>query len=771
MIDMSVPIFATHDTMPRPGVHLVGDGVDVAVVAPHASAVDFCVIDADGEGWSERRVALTRYDWGVWSGHVRDVTAGQRYGFRADGPWEPEQGHRYNPAKLLVDPYARGIAGTYVESAATRGHVAELTPDGQCVGDVYGPADDRDSIDVVPHSVVLAATAAPPMAVSHPGTPWRDTVIYEAHVKGLTRLRTDIPEELRGTYAGIGHDATVSHLKRLGITALELLPIHSHLPESHLINGGLTNYWGYNTLGFFAPHGAYATKRAQDAGPQAVLDEVRQMVASLHAAGIEVILDVVYNHTCEGGLPGPHLSWRGLDNTLYYLSDGGTPRGYADVTGTGNSLDFRRPWVIQLALDSLRYWVTEVGVDGFRFDLAVTLGRGVDGYSAFHPFLVAAQTDPVLQHVKLIAEPWDVGPGGWRTGQFPAPFAEWNDRFRDAVRTFWLADLGAASRNSPSGGVRELATRLSGSADFFGHSDPLLLRGPVASVNYVTAHDGFTAADLVCYDHKHNLANLEDNRDGSNNNLSWNHGIEGPVRESVIGADLIDLRQRSIRNLLGTLILSTGTPMLTAGDEFARTQGGNNNAYCQDNEISWVNWEMDERRRDLLETTRYLLAIRRTYSTLRSDSFYIGAPRPEDAPHQPDLTWFDADGNQVSHAQWHDAGFRTLQMLRRGVGGDAHVLMVVHGELNPREVRLAGRNNTERNWDLLWDSSWHNPAELGVLAEDGPDRELPTGTTVIVEPFSIQVYVARLPYRDRLPLVEWPPDELVSEDTARLDGQ
>ncbi|NMR21534.1 glycogen debranching protein GlgX [Cellulomonas fimi] len=767
------PSFAAARPAPPLGVHLTADGADVAVLASHATGVDLCLIDPDptsATGWRERRVALGGPTYGVWHAHVPGVRAGQRYGFRAHGAWDPALGLRHNPAKLLVDPYARGVVGELTYGHQTHGH--RLTPGAR--SDPYGPADDHDSLAHVPHSVAVDPTyhGEP---VAHPQIPWRDTVVYEAHVRGLTHELPGVPAELRGTYAGLAHPATVDHLRSLGVTALELLPIHAFTSEPHLIDKGLVNYWGYNTLGFFAPHAAYATRAAQEQGASAVLAEVKGAVQLLHEAGIEVLLDVVYNHTCEGGDAGQHVSFRGLDNTVYYLHDGASPARLADVTGCGNSLDFRRPRVVQLALDSLRYWAHEVGVDGFRFDLAVTLGRGGGGFDPDHPFLVALQTDPALHGLKLIAEPWDLGPGGWRTGAFPPPFAEWNDRYRNAVRTFWLADPGHASHGRPGNGVAELATRLAGSVDLFGHTDPPFMRGPVASVNYVTAHDGFTMADLVTYEHKHNAANGEQGRDGSNDNRSWNHGVEGPVAPGSVSAEIMPLRRRSIRNLMATLLLSTGTPMLTAGDEIGRTQQGNNNAYCQDNEISWIDWRLADWQRDLLATTRHLLRLRREHPALRPDRFFRGAPPAEG--ERPDLAWFDATGSALEHDAWHDPAVRVLQMLRsvpvdepgpegqdspdgadgsEGSGGSdgsggptsatSDVLVVLNGALDPTPVVLA--DDRPAAWDLVWDSAWEEPGERTSIAvgngPNGPNGlHALAGSTVVLESLSMRLYVAR----------------------------
>ncbi|GIG30687.1 glycogen operon protein GlgX homolog [Cellulomonas marina] len=759
------------DAPPRLGVHVAGDGVEVAVLASHATGVDLCLLDEDPSGGTaERRVPLRGPSHGVWSATVPGVRPGQRYGFRAHGAWDPAAGLRHNPAKLLVDPYARGLVGAVGHGPESYGHVV----DHALRGDWYGAADPRDSAGSVPHAVVVdvAALPGPDPAVNRPWVPWDRTVVYEAHVKGLTALAHHLPPELRGTYAGLAHPAVVAHLLALGVTAVELLPVHAFSDEPHLVAKGLRNYWGYSTLGFFAPHAAYATAAARAAGPAAVLAELRTTVHALHEAGLEVLLDVVYNHTAEGGQGGQHLSWRGLDNSLYYLHDGNVPATYADVTGTGSTLDFRRTAVVRLALDSLRYWAQVVGVDGFRFDLAVTLGRDWSGFTPQHPFLVALVTDPVLHGLKMVAEPWDVGSGGWRTGQFPEPLAEWNDRFRNAVRSFWLADPGRAAHGLPGHRLRDLATRLSGSVDLFGHGDPPLSRGTVASVNFVTAHDGFTLADLVAYDHKHNLANGENNRDGTDDNRSWNHGIEGPVTADSPGAAIVPLRRRSVRNLLATLLLSAGTPMITAGDEMGRTQQGNNNAYCQDDETSWVRWDRSPWREDLLATARRLVELRALHPTLRTPRFFTGRPRREGGP--PDLGWYDAAGDAMDHARWHSTDLRTLQMVRTTDGtddgpgtdprtdphtddrtddrtdgrhDDGHdaTLLVVHGGLAPVTVTLAACPDLPGGggaaWRLVWDSVWEHPAEERSAAIEGGLRPAPDGTALL-EPLSLRLYVA-----------------------------
>ncbi|MCL2467614.1 MAG: glycogen debranching protein GlgX [Micrococcales bacterium] len=717
---------------PRLGVHPVDDGVDVAVLAPHATRVDLCLFDAAGSARSERRVRLTGPHHGVFTAHVDGVDPGQRYGLRAAGPWEPMHGLRYNPAKLLIDPYARGLVGTLRYGPATYGH----TVDSLLRGDMFGPADPRDSATLVPHCVVVdtGALEGPDPASNRPWTPWSQTVVYEAHVAGLTRQAQFVEPELRGTYAGLAHPKVVDHLLRLGVTTVELLPVHASVSEPQLAARGLTNYWGYNTLGFFAPHAPYATAAARTAGPAAVLAEFRSMVHTLHEAGLEVVLDVVYNHTAEGGPGGQHLSWRGLDNSLYYAYDSNVPATYADVTGTGNTLDFRRAEVVRMTLDSLRYWANIAGVDGFRFDLAVTLGRGEDGFTPDHPTLVGAATDPSLHGLKLIAEPWDVGPGGWRTGEFGLPFGEWNDRFRDSVRSFWLADPSRAAHGLPGHRVRELATRLAGSVDLFGAGDPPLVRGPGASVNYVTAHDGFTLADLVTYDHKHNHANGEHNRDGASENKSWNHGVEGPVQPDSPAADIAPLRRRSLRNLFATLVLSAGTPMIVAGDEMGRTQRGNNNAYCQDSKISWVDWKHKPWHDDLLATATYLLALRADHPALRTERFYTGAPL---ASGLPDLEWYDPAGVVFDHARWHDPALRTFQMVRTAGSARDVVLVVFNGSLNAEDVVLPTTDGDP--WLLLWDSVWEHPDDQ----RDAGPLHVPDAEPITMEALSMRVYATR----------------------------
>jgi glycogen operon protein len=634
------------DTAPPLGVRLHSEGADVAVFAGHADAVEVCLRRGNGE---YRRERLTHRVHGVHFARIPDVRAGDVYGLRAHGPWRPQDGHRYNPAKLLVDPYARALTGQLSWRPEVFGHVVgdDLT------GDLL-QRDDRDSAAFVPHGVVVDerfdwGDDRPP------SVPWSRTVVYEAHVRGLTMTMPGVPEALRGTYAGLAHPATLEHLVSLGVTTVQLLPVHAFVSEPALLGRGLTNYWGYNTLGFFAPHAAYASADS----PDQVLREFKGMVRLLHQAGLEVVLDVVYNHTCEQSVAGGTLSWRGLDQASYYRLDGAGRD--VDLTGCGNTLDFSHPRVVQLTLDSLRYWARECHVDGFRFDLATTLARGRDGrFDRDHPFLVALRTDPLLSRLKLVAEPWDVGPDGWRTGQFPPPLAEWNDRYRDAIRTFWLADAPRRARGERGHGVRDAATRLAGSQDLFGQQG----RGPLSSVNYVASHDGFTLADLTAYNRKHNESNGEGNRDGHDDARSWNHGVEGTVGDLTDGAAVEQSRHRSVRNLLGTLLFSTGVPMLAAGDEMGRTQGGNNNAYCHDDPTTWVDWQLAPWQRDLLTTTRHLLRLRRELPALRSRSFFAGHPVHSDGT--TDLAWFDADGALMTDGAWSDAGRSVLQMFVHG---------------------------------------------------------------------------------------------------------
>jgi isoamylase len=647
------------------GAHWDGTGTNFALWSAGAHAVDLCLFDADG---TEHRERLEETTHQVWHGRLLGVGPGQRYGYRVHGPYDPGSGQRYNANKLLLDPYARAVDGVLTHDPAIFG----FPPDG-----IDSPsANPRDSAAAVPRGVVTHGTF--PWDGDRPlRTSWSDTVIYEVHVKGATMRHPGVPPQLRGTYAGLAHPAFLEHLQGLGVSAVELLPVHHFVSEPHLMRRDLTNYWGYNTLGYFAPHAAYSSSGS---GGQQVT-EFKTMVKELHAAGIEVILDVVYNHTAEGDHTGPTLSFKGIDNAGYYRLDGGNKARYTDYTGCGNTLDVRRPGVLALLMDSLRYWVTEMHVDGFRFDLASALARSMHDVDRLSAFFDVVHQDPVVSQVKLIAEPWDVGPGGYQVGNFPPPWTEWNGRYRDTVRDVWS---GARV------GVRDLAYRLTGSSDLY-RSDG---RRPFASINFVTAHDGFTMADLVSYEQKRNEANGEDNRDGESHNRGWNCGVEGPTDDPEVTA----LRAQQVRNLLATLLLSTGVPMLTAGDELGRTQQGNNNAYCQDNEISWLDWKaVDE---DLLAFTTRLLALRRSAPALRQEAFFEGSEIPGTGGTR-DLAWFAPSGGQLTVSDWFDTGLQSVGMYLDGRGirhHDAHGRRIVddswmvwlHAGADPLAIELPG---------------------------------------------------------------------------------
>ncbi|MFV0459572.1 MAG: glycogen debranching protein GlgX [Actinomycetales bacterium] len=719
---VSAPAEPPSPGLSRLGVHLrPGAGgettvADAAIYAPHADAVEVCLFDRGPahRAVEEHRVRLEHKVNGVFQGTVAQVRPGQRYGLRVHGPWDPAAGLRHNPAKLLIDPYAPALTGDIIWGQAVYSHSIDRfghPVDG--AGDTGGGRliDHTDSFGSVPLGVLLPDLSPAPRG---PGIRWEDTVVYEAHVKGLTIQHPQVPKPLRGTWAGLAHPAVLEHLSGLGITAIELLPVFAHGDEPRLVSQGLRNYWGYNHLSFFAPEAAYTTAAARAGGALSVVTEIIEAIQAIHQAGMEVILDVVYNHTCEGGAGGPTLSWRGLGEAAYYRMDG---HGRCiDYTGTGNTVDFSQPAVVRMVLDSLRHWVTVYGVDGFRFDLAPALARGNgrigrEGYDPDHPFLVALRSDPVLSGVKLIAEPWDVGPHGWRTGEFPTPFAEWNDRYRDAVRGFWVADrrtLRHPETGPPRTDLSDLATRLAGSSDLFSRSASAdgLERPAWATINFVTAHDGFTLADLVSYDRKHNEANGEDNRDGTDNNLSWNHGVEGRTDRVEVLAD----RHRTQMAALSTLVLSVGTPMLLGGMELGRTQSGNNNAYCQDNWISWVDWRLDTDRRAsaparqaMLEGIRELLRLRAAHPALRPTSRPDG--RRLDDSGATDVAWFDPQGELMTVDKWHDTSLRTLQMALHGEPWQAEtVLVVVHGGEEPIEITLPGAPLAS-SWVKEWDSA------------------------------------------------------------------
>ncbi|MEV4574265.1 glycogen debranching protein GlgX [Nonomuraea jabiensis] len=605
-----------------------GVGTSFAVFSEVAERVELCLFHDDD---TEERVDLPEVDGFVWHGYLPGIQPGQRYGYRVHGPHDPSQGHRCNPAKLLLDPYAKAIDG-------------ELTWN-QALFPYYFTDPTRrnteDSAPYMPKNVVINpffewGNDRPPRI------PYHQTVIYEAHVRGLTMRHPDVPPDLRGTYAGVGHPAIIDHLLSLGVTAVELMPVHHYIPEHFLVARGLTNYWGYNTMAYLAPHGGYSS--AGTRGQQVL--EFKAMVRALHEAGIEVILDVVYNHTAEGDHMGPTLGFRGIDNAAYYRLHDGDRRYYLDYTGCGNSLNVRSPHALQLIMDSLRYWVLDMHVDGFRFDLASALARELHDVDRLSAFFDLIQQDPVISQVKLIAEPWDVGPGGYQVGNFPPLWTEWNGKYRDIVRDFWRGTHSA---------LPEFASRLTGSADLYESSG----RRPVASINFVTCHDGFTLNDLVSYDHKHNEANGEDNRDGTNDNRSWNCGAEGPVEDPGI----VQLRHRQRRNFLATLFLSQGVPMLSHGDELGRTQRGNNNAYCQDNELAWVDWSMLHTEPELLEFVRALSKLRREHPVFQRRRFFHGR-HPDDGKR--DLVWLTPGGTEMTAGDWHIGYAKSLMVYLNG---------------------------------------------------------------------------------------------------------
>jgi glycogen debranching enzyme GlgX len=677
----------TADPMDLLGVRHGADGGTIGVWSSAADSIELCLF-GDDLSTPTTTVPLVRGDGDVWTATHPDLGPGARYALRVSGPGGPQ--NAFDPDLLLIDPYGRGLV---------------QAPDGGWRSAVVDTSFDWGSS-------------------RKPLNPLDSTVVYETHVKGLSMLNPAVPDELRGTYAGVAHPATIDYLKSLGVTALELLPVQAFVSEQRLTETGRVNYWGYNTLNFFTPQAAYATAASRAAGPDAVLREFKGMVRLLHEAGLEVILDVVYNHTAEEGRDGPTTSLRGLDNAAYYRQN--ADGGYIDVTGCGNTIDFGRRAPGRLVLDSLRYWATELQIDGFRFDLAVTLARNGDGdFTPDHPLLYAAVDDRALHDVKLIAEPWDVGPNGWQTGNFPRGWSEWNDRYRDGVRTFWLRDIADARANGhPPVGIGPLATRLAGSANRFS-SD----RGPLASVNFVTAHDGFTLNDLVSYDAKHNLDNGEDNRDGTDDNRSFNHGVEGETTDESI----LKTRRRASRNLMATLLFSAGVPMITAGDEFGRTQNGNNNAYCHDDETTWLHWDCADRQQALLETTRELIRLRAENPALRPVRY---GKFGETIPSATQMDWYDATGATMNQDDWQSPQNRTLQYLAASTPEFEpfnRTLLIVHGLEADVEVTLPAHQGVT-GYTRLWDSA------LDVSPEDLSDH-LP-GSTVTVTATSIQLYRA-----------------------------
>ena len=701
-----------------------GVGVNFALFSEHATRVELCLFESPDAEVESLTIPLPEQTDMVWHGYLPDVQPGQLYGYRVHGPFAPHQGHRFNPNKLVLDPYARVVGRNVRWDEVLFGFT---------FGEDDTTFDTRDSGAYAPLAAVVDSAFTwgddRPLRI-----PWHETLIYELHVKGFTKLNSQIPEALRGTYRGLASEPAIRHLKSLGVTAVELMPVHQHADEWHLVQRGLGNYWGYNTLSYFAPEVGYAASRS----PLDAIREFKMMVRALHAAGLEVILDVVYNHTAEGNHLGPTLSLRGIDNTSYYRPLPGNPRFYQDFTGCGNTLNMRSPRVLQLIMDSLRYWVNEMHVDGFRFDLASALARELHAVDKLGAFFDIIHQDPVLSQVKLIAEPWDLGEGGYQVGNFPSKWTEWNGKYRDTVRRFWRGDGGVVS---------ELATRLSGSSDLYEQSG----RRPYASINFVTAHDGFTLADLVSYHDKRNEANGEENRDGENHNISFNHGVEGPTSDRSIA----EVRARQQRNFITTLMMSIGVPMISGGDELGRTQGGNNNAYCQDNEISWTHWDIGPRERELLAFTRKVMQVWKENPVLRRRKFLQG--------HQPpcadgaDITWLQPSGDEMTAELWNARDVRSLGMRLNGEAIDeadergrrvvGDTLLVLFNASDAAEPFVLPDADHVQRWETLIDTAdpWH------------PARRLRAGDRYELPPRSMAVL--RLAAKDsrRQAPAEWGP--------------
>ena len=693
-----------------------GEGVNFALFSESASGVDLCLFDDPNDAVESHRIPLKEYTDQVWHCYLPDVRPGQLYGYRVHGAYRPEDGLRFNPAQLLIDPHAKAISGRITWSDAVF---------------AYRVGNPREDLEINPEN---SAGRVPKCVVINSAfewgndrllhTPWNRTVIYECHVKGMTIRHPNVPERLRGTYLGLVYDDLLDYFLSLGITAVELLPVHQFIVDRHLWEKDLTNYWGYNSIGYFAPEVRYAT-----GGRGIQVHEFKSMVKTFHSAGIEVILDVVYNHTGEGNHLGPTLSLRGIDNPAFYRLVPENPRYYMDFTGTGNTLNMQHPRTVQLIMDSLRYWVLEMHVDGFRFDLAAALARELYDVNRLGTFFDIIHQDPILSQVKLIAEPWDVGPGGYQVGNFPVGWAEWNGKYRDSVRRFWRGDAGH---------VGELASRLAGSADIYQWTH----RSAYASVNFIAAHDGFTLNDLVSYNHKHNEDNGEQNRDGQDDNFSRNWGHEGPTDDP----EIIALRYQMMRNLLATLVFSQGVPMISHGDEVARTQRGNNNAYCQDNEITWVDWDLDERRGELLEFTRKILAIRQTNPVLRRRRFFRGQAVGEAG--FKDVTWLRRDGLEMTQSDWHDGADHVLGMMIDGAATDETdargrpmrgdtLLLLLNAGAKATRFRLPGQE-ARGHWEVLVDTA------------SEPDTPELAGRTLTLQPRSL----ALLAYnRDRDPRI------------------
>jgi glycogen operon protein len=698
-----------------------GEGVNFALFSENATAVDLCLFDRHDQEKESHLIRMEERTNQVWHIFLPDVRPGQLYGYRVHGPYEPHAGHRFNPNKLLIDPYAKALQGSVVWSESMFGYRL-----GDPDADVS--YDERNNAANVPKSVVIeqAFTWGDDRPLRRP---WSETLIYECHVRGLTMRHPDVPAPLRGTYAGLATRPMIEYLQRLGVSAVELLPVHAFVEDHHLLEKGLTNYWGYNSIGYFAPELRYAAQ------PAFAVNQFKSMVKTLHSAGIEIILDVVYNHTAEGSQLGPTLSFRGIDNAAYYRLKADEPRYYMDYTGTGNTLNVRHQRTLQLIMDSLRYWALEMHVDGFRFDLASALARELHDVDRLGGFFDIIQQDPVLSQVKLIAEPWDIGEGGYQVGNFPAGWAEWNGRYRDSIRRYWKGDGGQVS---------ELGYRLSGSSDLYEASG----RRPFASVNFVIAHDGFTLHDLVSYNQKRNEANLEDNQDGWNDNQSWNCGVEGPTEDPAVNA----LRWRQKRNILTTLLLSQGVPMLCGGDELSRTQHGNNNAYCQDNDISWLHWDLDPDEEAFLHYTRALIMLRAAHPVFRRRQFFQG--RGIHGADIKDLSWFRPDGHEMTELDWQQGYVRCLGVRLAGdrieerdhlgnpIRDDTFlILMNAHHETIPFHLPVTPDG---KPWQLVLDTTQPMIPARAPLAAEGNRYDLEGRSLALLQmDTSIPVRAAR----------------------------
>ena len=683
------------------GAHYDGAGVNFSIYSQVADKVELCLFDDQDR---ETRIEMTEQNSYVWHNYLPGIQPGQRYGYRVYGPYDPNRGLRCNPNKLLLDPYAYAIEGNIDSDESLFSYWFKSPNDNTAMNTLDSAGHTMKSVVVNPYFDWGADR--------HPNIPYHDSVIYEAHVRGMTNLNVDVPPDIRGTYAGLAYPSVIEYLKKLGVTTIELMPIHQYVNDTFLQEKGLSNYWGYNTIGFFAPHNAYSSSGQR--GEQ--VNEFKSMVKAYHNAGMEVILDVVYNHTAEGNDRGPTLSFKGIDNQAYYRLVDGDPQHYFDTTGTGNSLLMRSPRALQVITDSLRYWVTEMHVDGFRFDLAATLARQFHDVDKLSAFFDIVEQDPVISQVKLIAEPWDIGSGGYQVGGFPSSWSEWNGRYRDCVRDFW--------RSQPST-LPEFASRLMGSSDLYQMNG----RRPVASVNFITAHDGFTMNDLVSYNNKHNEANGEGNRDGESNNRSWNCGVEGPTNIR----DVNELRQRQMRNMFATLLVSQGIPMICGGDEVMRTQGGNNNAYCQDNEISWTNWDLDDSQQEMLAFVSKMIHLRLSHPVLHRRRFFSGRTPGDPVDKIPQAEWFDHTGSIMDMADWQNTHAFSVMIYLNGsdipevdwYGNqmvDNDFILIFNAHYEPIQFTLPDERYGKK-WKLVVDT--HNP--------DGPELNYEAGFAITAQ--------------------------------------